>query len=127
MGLYDTVPAFGSNQDNDMSNTRAFEMDLDISGSEFKTIVHAVAANENRKQFARRSIYTGESQANSNNGIEQSSGKYRLEKGFLGAHSDIGGGYKDGDLSNASLMWMIKQAQEKGSIKFGKYISSDFL
>ena len=104
-----------------MQNTRAFEMDLDISGSEFKTIVHAVTANENRKQFARRSIYTGESQANSNNGIEQSSGKYRLEKGFLGAHSDIGGGYKDGDLSNASLMWMIKQAQEKGNIKFKDY------
>lgn len=40
---------------------------------------------------------------------------------YVGAHSDIGGGYKDGDLSNASLMWMIKQAQKKGGIKFGKY------
>ncbi|MDI4499003.1 hypothetical protein E6P70_10430, partial [Moraxella nonliquefaciens] len=50
MGLYDTVPAFGSNQDNDMQNIRAFGMDLDISGSEFKTIVHAVATNENRAE-----------------------------------------------------------------------------
>lgn len=66
-----------------MQNTENFNMDLDVSSSQFQTIVHAVAANENRKQFARRSIYTGESQANSNNGIEQSSGKYRLEKGFL--------------------------------------------
>lgn len=40
-----------------MSNTRAFEMDLDISGSEFKTIVHAVAVNEHRGQFHGRSIY----------------------------------------------------------------------
>lgn len=82
-----------------MQDIRAFGMNLDVSNSDFQTIVHAVAANENRKQFARRSIYTGESQANSNNGIEQSSGKYRLEKGFLGAHSDIGGGYESGFLT----------------------------
>ena len=104
-----------------MQNTENFNMDLDVSGSDFNTIVHAAAANENRKQFARRSIYTGESQANNNNGIEQSSGKYRLEKSFLGAHSDIGGGYESGDLSNVALMWMIKQAQEKGNIKFKDY------
>ena len=40
---------------------------------------------------------------------------------YVGAHSDIGGGYKSGDLSNASLMRMIKQAQEKGNIKFKDY------
>ena len=95
-----------------MQNTENFNMDLDVSGSDFNTIVHAVAANENRKQFARRSIYTGESQANSNNGIEQSDSKYRLEKGFLGAHSDIGGGYKDGDLSDVTLVWMANEANK---------------
>lgn len=40
---------------------------------------------------------------------------------YVGAHSDIGGGYKSGDLSNIALMWMIKQAQEKGNIKFKDY------
>lgn len=40
---------------------------------------------------------------------------------YVGAHSDIGGGYKSGDLSNVALMWMIKQAQEKGNIKFKDY------
>lgn len=90
-----------------MQNTENFNMDLDVSGSDFNTIVHAVAANENRKQFARRSIYTRESQANNNNGIEQSDGKYRLEKGFLGAHSDIGGGYESGDLSKSTFkQWL---------------------
>ena len=49
------------------------------------------------------------------------SNKYRLEKGFLGAHSDIGGGYKSGDLSNVALMWMIKQAKEKGGINLKDY------
>lgn len=40
---------------------------------------------------------------------------------YVGVHSDIGGGYESGDLSNVALMWMIKQAQKKGGIKFGKY------
>ncbi|UZA04832.1 DUF2235 domain-containing protein (plasmid) [Moraxella bovis] len=121
MGLWDTVPAYGMEQGNDISDSQAFGMNLDVSNSKFKTIVHAVAMNENRYQFSRRSIYTGESQANSNNGVIQSDGKYRLEKGFLGAHSDIGGGYGEGDLSNVALMWMIKQAQEKGNIKLKNY------
>lgn len=40
---------------------------------------------------------------------------------YVGVHSDIGGGYESGDLSNVALMWMIKQAQEKGNIKFKDY------
>ena len=40
------------------------------------------------------------------------SNRYRLEKGFLGAHSDIGGGYKDGDLSDVSLVWMANEANK---------------
>ncbi|QPT45458.1 phospholipase effector Tle1 domain-containing protein [Moraxella nonliquefaciens] len=120
MGLYDTVPAFGSNQDNDMQNIRAFGMNLDVSNSDFQTIVHAVATNENRAEFARRSIYISQTEANSKND-KTINDKYRLEKGFLGAHSDIGGGYESGDLSNVALMWMIKQAQEKGNIKFKDY------
>ncbi|OBX83885.1 phospholipase effector Tle1 domain-containing protein [Moraxella nonliquefaciens] len=94
-----------------MQNIRAFEMDLDISGSEFKTIVHAVATNENRAEFARRSIYTSQTDANSKND-KTIDGKYRLEKGFLGAHSDIGGGYKDGDLSDVTLVWMANEANK---------------
>lgn len=93
MGLYDTVPAYGLAQNNDMEDLQMHGMSLNVHGSEFKTIVHAVAANENRYQFGRRSIYEDPTQAKSQNGVAQSDGKYRLEKGFLGAHSDIGGGY----------------------------------
>ena len=57
MGLYDTVPAFGSNQDNDMQNIRAVGMNLDVSNSDFQTIVHAVTVNEHRGRFHGRSIY----------------------------------------------------------------------
>lgn len=34
--------------------------------------------------------------------------------GFLGAHSDIGGGYNEGDLSAVALMWTIKQTELAG-------------
>lgn len=101
LGLWDTVPAYGLSQNNDMADLRSFGMDLDVSSSKFNTIVHAVAANENRYQFARRSIYTSQADANSKND-KTIGGKYRLEKSFLGAHSDIGGGYANGDLSDVA-------------------------
>ena len=69
--------------------------------------------NENRYQFAKRSIYENVIEAGNKNGKELN-GKFRLEKGFLGAHSDIGGAYAEGDLSNAALMWIIKHAKEAG-------------
>lgn len=59
-----------------MQNIKAFGMDLDVSKSQFSTIVHAVTTNENRYQFARRSIYISQSQANSQN-------NKTLKKGFL--------------------------------------------
>jgi RHS repeat-associated protein len=38
----------------------------------------------------------------------------RLEKGFLGSHADIGGGFKENDLSLVALAWMVEQAQLAG-------------
>ena len=78
----------------------------------FKSVVRAVAMNENRYQFTRRSIYDDHADATLNNNMTNTNGKLLLEKGFLGAHSDIGGSYAEGDLSNASLMWIIKYAKE---------------
>jgi len=37
-----------------------------------------------------------------------------VEKGFIGAHSDIGGGYQGADLSDVTLQWMIDQANKAG-------------
>lgn len=116
MGLLDTVPAYGSDQDNDMADSVSFGMDLGVNNT-FKSVVHAVEMNENRYQFARRSIFNDHAEATLNNGETRANGNFRLEKGFLGAHSDIGGGYKEGDLSNAALMWIIKHAKN-ANIKF---------
>jgi RHS repeat-associated protein len=42
-------------------------------------------------------------------------GRVRIERGFIGAHADIGGGYGDDNgLSNVALAWMVGQAQIAG-------------
>jgi hypothetical protein len=41
-------------------------------------------------------------------------GTTRIERGFIGSHSDIGGGYSQGDLSKVALEWMINQATAAG-------------
>lgn len=34
----------------------------------------------------------------------------RIKRGFLGAHSDSGGSYRDGELAKVALVWMVDQA-----------------
>lgn len=43
-------------------------------------------------------------------------GNVRIERGFIGAHADIGGGYPDSEdqLSAVSLSWMVAQAEIAG-------------
>jgi uncharacterized protein (DUF2235 family) len=39
---------------------------------------------------------------------------------FCGVHTDVGGGYPEEDLSNISLRWMIREAEEKGLLIYKK-------
>jgi RHS repeat-associated protein len=103
-GLWDTVShivkVFGSESDYD------FRIPVQV-----KYAVQAVALNEHRggvTHFNGRSIFNAPSTPNTAN---------RIEIGFVGSHSDIGGGYGTGDLSDAALIWMIQQAKSQG-IKF---------
>jgi hypothetical protein len=73
-----------------------------------KFAVHANALNEHRgglANFHALSILPNASAADN---------PWRIERGFLGAHSDIGGSYSTGDLSDISLMWMVEQAAKVG-------------
>jgi hypothetical protein len=47
-----------------------------------------------------------------------------VEVGFRGAHSDIGGGYEDGDRSNFALMWMRNEGVSVG-VPFGPLAPED--
>lgn len=39
---------------------------------------------------------------------------------FCGVHTDVGGGYKEEDLSNISLQWMVREATAKGLLIYEK-------
>lgn len=106
LGLFDTVPHYGTTQDDDLR-----QLDLEIDAADDSNAVdyvaHAVAANENRRDFHAISIHAHPLKGNT---------EARMELGFIGAHSDIGGGYSEGDLSDVALMWMVKRASEVAGV-----------
>lgn len=100
MGLFDTV-----------LSTAIGDFDLGISNSQIEYVSQAVAVNEHRALFPLVSIEDSYGGA----GFTPN----RVEKGFIGAHSDIGGGYAGvggdrGDLSDVALNWMYAQAKTAG-------------
>ncbi|AYM76876.1 hypothetical protein D9M09_14510 [Janthinobacterium agaricidamnosum] len=100
-GLWDTVPHLGILHEGEKQYF--FSVPAAV-----KYAVHAVALNEHRggpPDFDLRSIMDRPGQTSSAN---------RLEKAFIGSHSDIGGGFGTGDLSDVALMWMVEQAKGQG-------------
>jgi RHS repeat-associated protein len=102
MGLFDTVQSF-----------TAGNFNLGVPQA-VGFVAHAVARNEYRSQFPLESIEAGVS--------DTGFAGNRIERAFVGAHSDIGGGYNGvgsrqgdgGDLSDVALNWMLQQAQAQG-------------
>lgn len=74
----------------------------------FGHVAHAVAMNEYRNLFPVESIAQEQLSA------FPVPGQVRIERGFLGAHSDIGGSFADGDLAKVALVWMVNQATAAG-------------
>jgi len=99
MGLFDTV-----------LSTHTGEYQLSIPDT-FTYVAQAMALNEYRGgavAFPMESIRGAPTPINAT----------RIERGFLGAHSDIGGGYPDGNLAKVALNWMVEQANLAG-VKMG--------
>ena len=95
MGLWDTVLS---------THTGSYQLGIPDS---FKYVAQAVALNEYRGgavAFPLESIMGGASPA----------GVTRIERGFLGSHSDIGGSFPDGDLAKVAMVWMVDQATAAG-------------
>jgi RHS repeat-associated protein len=110
MGLFDTVLS---------TNWSGASYNLGIS-SAFAHVAQAVALNEYRSDSL--SVYKtrvplewdqhwGGFPLESIGSTSGTAGNVRVEKGFIGAHADIGGGYADGQLSIVALNWMIQQAR----------------
>lgn len=95
MGLFDTV-----------LSTHKGDYQLGIPDA-FKYVAQAMALNEYRDgavSFPMESIRGAPTPQNTT----------RIERGFLGAHSDIGGSYRNGDLAKVALVWMVDQATLAG-------------
>ena len=93
LGLWDTVAQFGANGvDNE-------KWQLAIP-AQVKYAAHAVALNEHRYLFPSESMGADLSTPDT----------IKITRGFIGSHSDIGGSYGTGDLSDVALIWMHKQA-----------------
>ncbi|NMG03989.1 RHS repeat-associated core domain-containing protein, partial [Azoarcus taiwanensis] len=97
LGLWDTVLS---------TNLSGYAYNLAIP-DEFAYVAQAAALNEYRGgvvAFPAESILRAPAPQ----------GTTRIERGFLGAHSDIGGGFPDGDLAKVALVWMVDQAKAAG-------------
>ena len=96
MGLWDTVLS---------THTGSYNLAIP---SAFTHVAHAVALNEYRHLFPSESIMAGPYSS------PAVSGQTRIERGFLGSHSDIGGSFADGDLAKVAMVWMVNQATAAG-------------
>ncbi|HLO95475.1 MAG TPA: RHS repeat-associated core domain-containing protein, partial [Burkholderiaceae bacterium] len=114
MGLFDTVLSTNSGRD--------YRLGIP---PEFKYVAHATALNEYRasaypKQWGETRLnlpdhaHWGAFPLESIGGNARTPTQTRVEMGFIGAHSDIGGGYRENSLSTVALNWMLGQAQLAG-------------
>jgi RHS repeat-associated protein len=89
LGLWDTVAQFGPFG---LSN---HHWQLAIP-PEARNVFHAVAVNEHRALMPVEAIGRG------------------TQRGFVGDHKDVGGGFATGDLSDVALNWIVQNAKESG-------------
>lgn len=104
LGVWDTVGALGIPIESfEEFNKEQFEFhDTELSGI-VKNAFHAVAVDEHREPYAA-TLWDPKKKPDQT--VEQ--------RWFVGAHADIGGGYKDRRLSDMTLNWMQLKAQACG-------------
>ncbi len=114
IGVFDTVSALGFENRwiGTLFNrflTHKFHS-LDLSDSVIYAR-HALAIDEKRKTFLPK-IWEK---------LEDGQPKDRLKQvWFCGVHTDVGGGYKEDELSHFSLKWMMDEATSKGLLIYEK-------
>jgi RHS repeat-associated protein len=110
LGVFDTVASFGL-PGNDVNWGQRLAIPVNV-----ENIRHAVALDEKRGMFPLSSALSNPNAPFADPRI--------VEVGFRGAHSDIGGGYEDGDRSNFALMWMRNEGVSVG-VPFGPLAPED--
>lgn len=104
LGVWDTVGGLGIPLESfEEFNKERYEFhDTELSGI-VQHAYHAVAVDENRKNYA---VTLWAPKAKPTQTMEQ--------RWFIGAHSDVGGGYQDRRLSDITLHWMQGKAAATG-------------
>jgi len=107
LGVFDTVGALGV--PGFMRLAPRFH-DVQLSGH-IQRARHALAVDETRVKFAPSFWEAPEQPLGA--GTEDERVK---QVWFEGAHSDVGGGYRDTGLSDTSLLWMAREAHDAGLV-----------
>ncbi|HJQ36579.1 MAG TPA: DUF2235 domain-containing protein [Thermoanaerobaculia bacterium] len=105
VGVWDTVGALGvplGRMLRMLSRRKHGFHDTALSRS-IDNAFHALAIDEKRYTF-EPSLWT----------VKPREGQRVEQVWFVGAHSDVGGGYKETDLSDCALQWMLERARECG-------------
>jgi uncharacterized protein (DUF2235 family) len=112
LGVPDGVIPFLKKFDRALDEKLYGFLDTDLS-PRVEAAYHAVAIDEHRKPFLP-TLWTDPKNAPARVNVEGSSVE---QTWFVGAHSNVGGGYADTGLSDIALRWMIDRAAKNG-LKF---------
>ena len=122
MGLFDTVASFGM-PGNDINIGYRMSIPDNVD-----KVAHAIAISECRDLFPLSSILPKGTRFSLPSCVGSSPTGRLIERKFLGAHSDIGGGYSENLASLAPLWWIVNQAKtagiEMGKIDVDKYFNT---
>ena len=109
IGVWDTVGELGiplemfDDINRDVLDCRFHDVEL---SSYVDFAFHAVAVDEHRKPFMP-ALWIQQQKA-------KDEGQVMEQMWFAGVHSDIGGGYKEHELSDGALLWIIEKAKSAG-------------
>lgn len=119
MGLWDTVEALGVpdyKENNDIPNKQYFDQLCNI-----KKVAQALSLDDDRAR-----IFTPIFLTSSHLTTECSNKHINVEEvWFSGAHSDVGGGYRDTTISGISLNWMLYQIKPYHLVPDGTKVYAD--
>lgn len=102
VGIWDTVGSLGI--PGNIDDKTLFEFHDTRLSSIVKNAFHAVAIDEHRRDF----------DVTLWNPISDNPNQVMEQRWFAGAHSDIGGGYRERELADITLKWMQKKASDCG-------------
>ncbi len=121
MGLWDTVEALGVpkyDEEYYAPKNNYFDQLCNV-----KKAVHALSLNDNRSSIFTPVLLTQNRLISTCSNINPED--ITKEVWFFGAHSDVGGGYRNTNISGVSLNWMIRQLEPYQLLPEGTKVYED--